>query len=94
MHCNITSHLSITQCTVDRCRCALFVGGRIRDKIISELLNNVGSTIRRKLPTSTFPIRGVNDDDDDDDVADVNREICSQILIVEQDINGTIMKPR
>ena len=100
MHCNITSHLSITQCIVDRCRCALFVGGRIRDKIISELLDNVGSTIRQKLPTSTFPIRGVNDDDDvdvvddDDDVADVDRDICSQILIVEQDINGTIMKPR
>ena len=75
------------------CRCALFVGGRIRDKIISELLNKVGSTIRRKLPTSTFPIRGVNDDDDDD-VDDVDLDICSQILIVEQDINETIMKPR
>ena len=31
-------------------------------------------------------------DDDDDDVDDVDRDICSQILIVEQDINGTIMK--
>jgi len=32
-------------------------------------------------------------DDDDDDVDDVDRDICSQMLIVAQDINGTIMKP-
>jgi hypothetical protein len=30
------------------CRCALFVGGKIWDKIKSELVNNVGSTINRR----------------------------------------------
>jgi hypothetical protein len=35
-----------------------------------------------------------DDDDDDDDVDDVDRDICSPIMIVEKDINGTIMKPR
>jgi len=34
-----------------------------------------------------------DDADDDDDFDDVDCDFCSQILIVEQDINGTIMKP-